>query len=78
VKIALSGVASSCFERVAQTHRHTRFPRDSAARYAREADFAEWGGRLEIFGLDSRHTPSVEAFLPSISSPPASARDFTH
>jgi NAD(P)-dependent dehydrogenase (short-subunit alcohol dehydrogenase family) len=40
----------------------TRFPRDSAARYAREPDFAEWGGRLEIFGLDLRHTPSVEAF----------------
>ncbi len=40
----------------------TRFPRDSAARYAREADFAEWGDRLEIFGLDLRHTPSVEAF----------------
>jgi len=40
----------------------TRFPRDSAARYAREADFAEWGHRLQIFGLDLRHTPSVEAF----------------
>src|SRR3954471_7281767 len=40
----------------------TRFPRDSAARYAREADFDEWSGRLEIFGLDLRHTPSVEAF----------------
>lgn len=40
----------------------TRFPRDSAARYAREPDFAEWGKRLEIFGLDLRHTPSVEAF----------------
>jgi NAD(P)-dependent dehydrogenase (short-subunit alcohol dehydrogenase family) len=39
----------------------TRFPRDSAARYAREPDFAEWGDRLEIFGLDLRHTPSVEA-----------------
>jgi len=39
----------------------TRFPRDAAARYAREADFADWGGRLEIFGLDLRHTPSVEA-----------------
>ena len=24
--------------------------------------FAEWGDRLEIFGLDLRHTPSVEAF----------------
>ena len=40
----------------------TRFPRDAAARYAREPDFAEWGERLEIFGLDLRHTPSVEAF----------------
>ncbi len=40
----------------------TRFPRDSAMRYSQEADFAEWGDRLEIYGLDLRHTPSVEAF----------------
>src|SRR4051794_178171 len=40
----------------------TRFPRDAAARYAREDDFGDWGDRLEIFGLDLRHTPSVEAF----------------
>jgi NAD(P)-dependent dehydrogenase (short-subunit alcohol dehydrogenase family) len=40
----------------------TRFPRDAAQRYAGEPDFAEWGDRLEIFGLDLRHTPSVEAF----------------
>lgn len=40
----------------------TRFPRDSAARYARELDFGEWSDRLEIYGLDLRHTPSVEAF----------------
>ena len=40
----------------------TRFPRDSAMRYEREPDFKEWGHRLEIFGLDLRHTPSVEAF----------------
>src|SRR5687767_2466065 len=40
----------------------TRSPRDSAARYAREPDFGEWRDRLEIFGLDLRHTPSVEAF----------------
>src|SRR5258706_1420873 len=39
----------------------TRFPRDSARRYAAEPDFAAWGHRLEIFGLDLRHTPSVEA-----------------
>ena len=40
----------------------TRFPRDAAARYAREPDFGEWGGRLAILGLDLRHAPSVEAF----------------
>jgi NAD(P)-dependent dehydrogenase (short-subunit alcohol dehydrogenase family) len=44
----------------------TRFPRDSAARYAQEPDFNEWGHRLEIFGLDLRHTPSVEAFCHEI------------
>jgi NAD(P)-dependent dehydrogenase (short-subunit alcohol dehydrogenase family) len=40
----------------------TRFPRDSAMRHAAEPDFKDWGHRLEIFGLDLRHTPSVEAF----------------
>jgi len=40
----------------------TRFPRDSAARYAAEPDFGEWGHRLQVYGLDLRHTPSVEAF----------------
>ena len=40
----------------------TRFPRNAAARYAQEADFGDWGHRLEIFGLDLRHAPSVEAF----------------
>jgi NAD(P)-dependent dehydrogenase (short-subunit alcohol dehydrogenase family) len=40
----------------------TRFPRDAAKRYAAEPDFADWADRLEIFGLDLRHTPSVEAF----------------
>ena len=40
----------------------TRFPHDAAKRYAAEDDFGEWSARLEIFGLDLRHTPSVEAF----------------
>ncbi len=39
----------------------TRFPRDSAVRYAAEPDFADWSDRLEILGLDLRHSPSVEA-----------------
>jgi NAD(P)-dependent dehydrogenase (short-subunit alcohol dehydrogenase family) len=40
----------------------TRFPVDAAARYAQEADYAQWSGRLQIHGLDLRHTPSVELF----------------
>lgn len=40
----------------------TRFPRDAALRYAREPDFANWRDRLQVHGLDLRHTPSVEAF----------------
>ena len=40
----------------------TRFPRNAAARYAAEPDFGDWHDRLEVFGLDFRHTPSVEAF----------------
>ncbi len=39
----------------------TRFPRDAAVRFAAEDDFGSWGHRLEIHGIDLRHTPSVEA-----------------
>jgi NAD(P)-dependent dehydrogenase (short-subunit alcohol dehydrogenase family) len=46
----------------------TRFPRDAAARYAREPDFSAWSDRLEVFGLDLRHTPSVEAFCRAIAT----------
>jgi len=46
----------------------TRFPRDSATRYAAEPDFKEWGDRLHIYGLDLRHTPSVEAFCAEINA----------
>jgi NAD(P)-dependent dehydrogenase (short-subunit alcohol dehydrogenase family) len=38
----------------------TRFPVDAASRYAAEPDFLEFRARLQIFGLDLRHTPSVE------------------
>ena len=40
----------------------TRFPRDAALRFAREQDFDGFRDRLTIYGLDLRHTPSVEAF----------------
>ncbi|WP_127716250.1 SDR family oxidoreductase [Halobacteriovorax sp. HLS] len=46
----------------------TRFPVDSAIRYAKEEDFSDWGHRLHIHGLDLRHTPSVELFCNYIES----------
>jgi NAD(P)-dependent dehydrogenase (short-subunit alcohol dehydrogenase family) len=40
----------------------TRFPVDSALRFAKEPDFKDWSHRLKIHGLDLRHIPSVEIF----------------
>ncbi|MEQ8238070.1 MAG: SDR family oxidoreductase [Cyclobacteriaceae bacterium] len=40
----------------------TRFPVDSALRFAKEKDFHQWADRLHIHGLDLRHIPSVEIF----------------
>jgi len=39
----------------------TRFPRDAARRFAGEPDAIEWTHRLHVYGIDLRHTPSVEA-----------------
>jgi NAD(P)-dependent dehydrogenase (short-subunit alcohol dehydrogenase family) len=38
----------------------TRFPRDAARRFAREPDAAAFTARLHVYGIDLRHTPSVE------------------
>jgi NAD(P)-dependent dehydrogenase (short-subunit alcohol dehydrogenase family) len=38
----------------------TRFPVDAADRYSKEPDFRVFSERLQIYGLDLRHTPSVE------------------
>jgi len=40
----------------------TRFPVDSALRFAKEEDYHLWADRLHIHGLDLRHIPSVEIF----------------
>jgi NAD(P)-dependent dehydrogenase (short-subunit alcohol dehydrogenase family) len=40
----------------------TRFPIDAADRYSKEPDFSAFRSRLQIHGLDLRHTPSVELF----------------
>ncbi len=45
----------------------TRFPVDAALRYAKESDFSQWNNRLHIYGLDLRHTPSVEILCDYLS-----------
>ena len=46
----------------------TRFPRDAAARYAAEPDFSDFAPRLRLYGLDLRHTPSVELFARQLAA----------
>ena len=45
----------------------TRFPIDAADRYSQEPDFSSYRERLQIHGLDLRHTPSVELFTRFLS-----------
>ncbi len=40
----------------------TRFPVDAAERYSKERDYPAFRERLQVYGLDLRHTPSVELF----------------
>ncbi|MCA9239624.1 MAG: SDR family oxidoreductase [Planctomycetales bacterium] len=46
----------------------TRFPRDAARRFLEEEDSCEWRDRLELHGLDLRHTPSVEALADHLAA----------
>jgi len=46
----------------------TRFPADAARRFATEKDFANFKDRIDIYGLDMRHVPGVEAFAAFICS----------
>jgi NAD(P)-dependent dehydrogenase (short-subunit alcohol dehydrogenase family) len=39
----------------------TRFAADAAKRYSEHPDYALFRDRLQIYGLDMRHTPSIEA-----------------
>jgi len=47
----------------------TRFPRNAAVRFAEEADYDVWADRLEIFGLDLRHTRAWKPFAATFSRP---------
>jgi NAD(P)-dependent dehydrogenase (short-subunit alcohol dehydrogenase family) len=41
----------------------SRFPQDTAQRYAAEHDFDEWKHRLHVYGLDFRDLASLERFV---------------
>ncbi len=40
----------------------TRFPVDAVERYSKQPDYPAFGERLQVYGIDLRHTPSVELF----------------
>ena len=40
----------------------TRFPLTAARRFEAEADSGQWSDRLQLYGLDLRNIPAVEAF----------------
>ena len=40
----------------------SRFPHDTAKRYAAENDYSTWKDRLDIYGLDFRDMVMLEAF----------------
>ena len=46
----------------------TRFPRDAAKRFLAEEDSADWYARLQLHGIDLRHTPSVEALADHLAA----------
>jgi NAD(P)-dependent dehydrogenase (short-subunit alcohol dehydrogenase family) len=46
----------------------SRFPRDTARRYAEEPDFSEWAARLKIYGLDLRQIPQLDSFVQHIAA----------
>ncbi len=41
----------------------SRFPNDTARRYAQEPDFPEWSTRLHIYALDLRQARRLQAFI---------------
>lgn len=46
----------------------TRFPVDAASRFQAEEDFGEWNTRLQIYPLELRDIPAVEAFADELLS----------
>ncbi|EFA80415.1 hypothetical protein PPL_07249 [Heterostelium album PN500] len=46
----------------------TRFPFSALANYQKEEDYLKWIDRLQIYGIDFRHLPSVDKFIKYILS----------
>ncbi len=41
----------------------SRFPKNTANRYALESDFAAWSSRLHVYGIDLRDIASIDALV---------------
>ena len=46
----------------------SRFPRNTAARYACEPDFVEWSPRLHVYGIDLRIIADIDGLVDTITS----------
>jgi NAD(P)-dependent dehydrogenase (short-subunit alcohol dehydrogenase family) len=46
----------------------TRFPRDASKRFLDEEDSEQWKDRLQLYGIDLRHTPSVEVLAEHLAA----------
>lgn len=55
----------------AEVHVTTRFPADARARYEREPDFASFGARLSVHGVDFRDLRGLLEFLEGLSAGPS-------
>ena len=46
----------------------SRFPRNTAARYACEPDFGDWSPRLHVYGIDLRIIADIDGLVETITS----------
>jgi hypothetical protein len=46
----------------------SRFPRNTAARYACEPDFVDWSPRLHVYGIDLRIIADIDGLVDTITS----------
>lgn len=56
-------VALRCLRDGANVYVTTRFPQDAFNRFQQTPDFAAWGSRLRLYGLDLRNVSALDTFI---------------